>query len=72
MTDADDTRTELLSVIAEIGRVRPEWRLGQTLANIAMMAGRTDAGAVWDLEDEDALVAAQELLQQYSAIEAVA
>jgi hypothetical protein len=66
-----NTRDELLAAIAEIGRVRPEWRLGQTLANIAMMAGRTDAGAVWDLEDDEALTAAQELLQQYSATEAV-
>jgi hypothetical protein len=43
-----------------------EWRLGQTLANVAMTAGRLDAGGVWDLEDEEALAAVHMLLQQYS------
>lgn len=59
----NQTRTELLSALAELSRVRPEWRLGQTIANIAMTAGRTDAGAVWDLEDDEALTAVRTLLQ---------
>jgi hypothetical protein len=36
------------------------------LANVAMTAGRLEAGAVWDLEDEEALSAARELLAQYT------
>jgi len=62
MTSNEKTRVELLEALAELGRLRPEWRLGQTLANLAMTAGRLDAGAVWDLEDEEALAAARELL----------
>jgi hypothetical protein len=64
MTSTEKTRTELLEVLAELGRLRPEWRLGQTLANLAMTAGRLDAGGVWDLEDDEALTAARELLAQ--------
>ena len=40
--------------------------MGQTLANVAMVAGRLDAGAVWDLEDEEALEAARVLIEQES------
>jgi hypothetical protein len=57
-----ETRTELLEALAELGRAHPNWRLGQTLSNLAMAAGRLDAGGVWDLEDEEALAAARRIL----------
>jgi hypothetical protein len=69
MTTREQTRAALLTALAELGRLRPEWRLGQTLANVAMAAGRLDAGGVWDLEDEEALAAARLLLSQYSPTE---
>jgi len=59
------TREDLLKALAEVGKLHPEWRLGQMLANLAMAAGRTDAGAVWDLEDGEALAAAQRLLERH-------
>jgi hypothetical protein len=59
----EETRVELLAALAELGRVHPNWRLGQMLSNLAMAAGRLDAGAVWDLEDEEALAAARRLLE---------
>ena len=58
-------RTELLRAISELGELHPEWRLGQMLANLAMAAGRTEAGAVWDLEDGEALAAARRLLDRH-------
>ncbi|MEX0867938.1 MAG: hypothetical protein WD030_11325 [Pirellulales bacterium] len=61
MKTQEQTRTELLTQLAELGERRPEWRFGQLLANIAMAAGRTQASAVWDLEDAEALQAAQDL-----------
>lgn len=60
----EDTRAELLDRLADLGRAHPEWRLGQMLANLAMAAGRLEAGGVWDLEDEEALVAARQLLDR--------
>ncbi len=64
------TRAELLEALAELGRAHPSWRLGQTLSNLAMAAGRLDAGGVWDLEDEEALEAARRLLERRSSVPA--
>lgn len=58
----EETRSDLLAALAELGRAHPNWRLGQTLSNLAMAAGRLDAGGVWDLEDDEALAAARRLL----------
>ncbi len=66
MTAREQTRADLLTALAELGRRRPDWRLGQTIANVATTAGRIDAGGVWDLEDEEALTAVRELLSQCS------
>ena len=67
MTTAEQTRGELLAALEQLGRLRPQWRMGQTLANLAMTAGRLDAGGVWDLEDEEALAAARALIEQHAA-----
>jgi hypothetical protein len=64
---SDETREELLKALAELGRAHPDWRLGQTLSNLAMAAGRLDAGGVWDLEDDEGLAAARMLLGQREA-----
>jgi len=56
-------RGELLDALAELGVLLPEWRLGQTLANLAMAAGHAEAGAVWDLEDSEALAAARRFIE---------
>lgn len=69
MNTNDKTRTELLAALAELSRVFPDWRLGQTMAKLAMTAGRMDAGGVWDLEDEEALAAVRKLLGCNSAAE---
>ncbi len=58
----EETRAELLAALAELGQAHPNWRLGQAMSNLAMAAGRLDAGAVWDLEDDEALAAARRLL----------
>ena len=71
MRSVEQTRLDLLAALAHLSQLRPEWRLGQTLANLAMMAGRIDAGGVWDLEDDEALSAARTLIEQYSELESV-
>jgi hypothetical protein len=72
MRSTEQIRLELLAALSQLSQVRPEWRLGQTLANLAMTAGRLDPGGVWDLEDEEALVAATTLIEQYSEVESEA
>jgi hypothetical protein len=71
MNTLDQTRQDLLAALAELTRVRPDWRLGQMIANVAMTAGRLEAGAVWEMEDEEALAAVHALLQQYPQSERV-
>ncbi len=60
-----NARAELLAALAELARLRPGWRLGQTLANLTAAAGRLDAGGVWDIEDHEALDAARLLIAQF-------
>ncbi len=69
MRSTEQIRSQLLGALAQLSRIRPEWRLGQTLANLAMTAGRLDAGGVWDLEDEEALAAARTLIDQYAEVD---
>jgi hypothetical protein len=69
MSASETTRLELLAAVAELSRIRPEWRLGQLIANLAMTAGRLDSGGVWDLEDGEALAAARTLIEQHSEVE---
>jgi hypothetical protein len=66
MKSSDAIGLELLAALSQLRQLRPEWRLGQTIANLATTAGRMDAGGVWELEDEEALAAARTLIQQYS------
>ena len=57
---------ELLSSIAELRSLFPEWRLGQLVANLLTAAGATEAGAIWDIEDEQLLAAARRLIERNS------
>ena len=68
MRSTEQVHLELLATLSQLSKLRPEWRLGQTVANLAMTAGRLDAGGVWDLEDDEALSAARTLIAQYSEI----
>lgn len=61
---ANTTREELLAALAELGKLFPDWRMGQTLANLAMAAGHPETGAVWDLDDGEALAAARRLIER--------
>ncbi len=70
MSTSEQTRLDLLAALAELGRIRPEWGLGQTMANLAMTAGRLESGGVWDLEDAETLTAASTLIGQHSEVEA--
>ena len=62
---AESTRDELLVALDQLSRLRPAWRLGQMMANLATTAGRIEDGGVWDLEDDEALAAARTLIAEY-------
>jgi hypothetical protein len=71
MTTTETCRQELLEALSQLSQIRPEWRLGQTFANLATTAERLEPGDVWDLEDEEALTAAKTLIAEYSQAESV-
>lgn len=66
MSESEITRMQLLTALGDLSRLRPEWRVGQLTANIAMTAGRMDSGGVWEVEDEEALAATKTLIDQCS------
>jgi hypothetical protein len=72
MSSSEQIRSELLGALTQLSRLRPEWRLGQTMANLAMSAGHLESSGVWDLEDREALEAAKTLIDQYSGQQEVA
>jgi hypothetical protein len=69
MNSCEHTRLALMDALSRLSLLRPDWWLGQTIANLATTAGKLDQGGVWDLEDDEALSAARTLIQQYSATE---
>ena len=58
------TAEELIGALSELRALFPDWRMGQLVANLVTAAGGTDAGAIWDVEDEQLLAAAHRLIER--------
>lgn len=56
----------LLQAVAKLRELFPEWRFGQLVANLTTAAGCQTPGAIWDVEDEQLLAAAQRLIARNS------
>ena len=56
------TSDTLLQAVARLRQLFPEWRFGQLVANLTTAAGCPEAEAIWDVEDEQLLAAAQRLI----------
>jgi len=54
----------LIGALSELRTLFPDWRMGQLVANLVTAAGGTDAGAIWDIEDEQLLAAARRLIER--------
>ena len=63
----DPTRRELLKLIEELSAACPEYRLGQMIANLAMLARGDAEGAIWEMEDAELLAAARKHLADWDA-----
>lgn len=55
---------ELVDALSELRVIFPDWRMGQLVANLVTAAGGLDAGAIWDMEDKELLVAARRLIER--------
>ena len=53
-----------MDALAELSAAFPEWRLGQMIANLAVVARAAMAEAVWDVEDEELLAAVRGQLEK--------
>ena len=62
----DPVRSEVLRVLGELSETCPEYRFGQMIANLAMLARGDAEGALWDLEDEELLTAARKHLSDWN------
>lgn len=58
----DLERAELLRILEELSQTCPEYRFGQMIANLVMMARGDAEGALWDLDDDELLDAARKHL----------
>lgn len=56
------TAEELIGALSDLRELFPDWRMGQLVANLVTAAGGQDAGAIWDMEDEQLLAAAHRLI----------
>ena len=57
-----DKTQQLLEAIEELHKQHPNWRFGQLVANVSIFAKDPVNTAVWDVEDEEFLKAAQDHL----------
>jgi len=57
-----DTTQQILEAIAELHQQHPFWRFGQLVANVSFFAKGPTKSAVYDVEDEEFLRAAQDHL----------
>jgi hypothetical protein len=59
---SETTSDALLQAVGELRSLFPEWRFGQMVANLTTAAGCQEPEAIWDVEDEQLLAAAQRLI----------
>ena len=59
---SETTSDALLQAVAQLSALFPEWRFGQLVANLTTTAGCQEPEAIWDVEDEQLLAAAQRLI----------
>jgi hypothetical protein len=57
-------RKDILRVVAELSECSPEVRFGQLIANLSYLAKGPTNEAIWDVEDEELLVAARKHLEE--------
>ena len=60
------TAKRIATALEELSKIYPQWRFGQLVANVATWAAGPKSEALWDVEDEDFLKAAEQHLKSRS------
>jgi hypothetical protein len=50
-------RREILRLLEPLSELAEDMRFGQLVCNLVTLAGKMDAGAIWDIEDEELIPA---------------
>ncbi len=58
----ETVRRDVLAGLAELSAAFPNWRLGQMIANLSVVARGATTEAIWDVEDEELLAAIRQQL----------
>lgn len=61
----DESRADVLGAIKGLSEACPEYRLGQLVVNLALLARPQDADPTWNVEDEELLAAARKHLEDW-------
>jgi hypothetical protein len=64
-------RQDLLRALGELSAAFPEWRFGQMIANLAVVARGATTESIWDVEDDELLAAIQSHLERRATASAV-
>ncbi len=59
-----ELRQQVLAALDELSDSYPDWRFGQMIANLALVARGPENESVWDMEDEELLAAIRWQLEQ--------
>jgi hypothetical protein len=62
----DPLRKEVLSALEELSEACPDYRFGQMIANLAMLARGDEEGAIWEMDDVELLAAARKHLADWN------
>ena len=60
----DPLRHDVLQALGELSAEFPEWRFGQMIANLAVIARGATSEAIWDVEDDELLAAIRSQLNK--------
>lgn len=60
----DSVRHDVLQALGELSAEFPEWRLGQMIANLAVVARGAATEGIWDVEDEELLAGIHSQLEK--------
>jgi len=61
-------RQQLLTKLAELSELTPEYRFGQMICNLAHSVRDSGASAPWDVEDSELLAALDQQLETWRKI----
>jgi hypothetical protein len=59
-------RSEILRLLGPLSDLTPDMRFGQLVANLITLAGGMDAGAIWDMDDDQLIPAIRQMIADFS------